>query len=162
MFYVREFEFFEAQDGEGVIAAPFDIGGATSGEDMKDAVECAADYLFEYTTFQLITGWDIPEPTFGNEPENGGKVIAIAVDCDLSRVRSVSASEAADILGVSRPRVTQMCEAGLLQSWKEGSRRLITLDSVEARLAERPKPGRPRKTTPKTKQASVIAQASTA
>ena len=162
MIYVREFEFYEAADHKAVIAAPFDLGEGTFGADMNDAVESAADYLFEYITDRLVDGLDIPEPTFGNEPDNGGKVIAIAVDCDLSRVRSVSASEAADILGVSRPRVTQMCEAGLLQSWKEGSRRLITLDSVEARLAEQPKPGRPRKTTPKTKQTSAVAQASTA
>ena len=143
MFYIREFEFFE---DDGVVrAVPFGMGAGTHGADMDEAVEWAADYLFEYVTDRLIDGLDVPETTFGNAAERGGKVIAIAVDCDLSKVESVTAADAARILGVSRARVSQMCDAGLLQSWKDGSKRLITRDSVNARLEEQPVAGRPQK-----------------
>lgn len=143
MFYVREFEFFE-EDGF-VRAVPYGMGAGTHGENMDVAMEWAADYLYEYVTDRLIDGLDIPEATFGNAPEHGGKVIALAVDCDLSKVDSVTAADAARILGVSRARVSQMCDAGLLQSWKDGAKRLITRDSVNARLEEQPVAGRPHK-----------------
>lgn len=143
MFYIREFEFYES-DGY-MCAVPFGLGEGTFGEDLDDAVESAADYMRETVNDMLIAGAEISEPTFGNAPEHGGKVIAIAVDCDLAKVDSMTSADAARALGVSRARVAQMCDSGLLQSWKEGSKRLITRDSVEARLAERPKAGRPRK-----------------
>ena len=146
MFYIREFEFYDSEDGY-VCAVPFGMGEGTFGDDMDDAVESAADYMREYVNDLLIDGKDVPEPTFGNAPEHGGKVIAIAVDCDLAKVDAVSAADAARILGVSRARVAQMCDAGLLQSWKEGGKRLVTRDSVDARLVEQPKAGRPRKET---------------
>ena len=143
MFYIREFEFYES-DGY-VCAVPFGLGGGTFGDDLDDAVDSAADYLREAVDGMLIAGAEVPEPTFGNEPEHGGKVIAIAVDCDLDKVDSMTAADAARALGVSRARVAQMCESGMLQSWKDGGKRLVTRDSVEARLAEQPQAGRPRK-----------------
>lgn len=143
MFYVREFEFYESEGF--VIAAPFDLGAGTFGDNMQDALEYAADYLFTYITDCLINDKKIPEATYGNKPGHRGTVIAVSVDCDLSKVESVSAAEAARILGVSRARVSQMCESGLLESWKDGTRRLITRNSVNARLTDKPKAGRPRK-----------------
>ena len=49
------------------------------------------------------------------------------------------------MLGVSSARVAQMCESGKLTSWKDGTRRMVMRSSIEARLEEQPKAGRPRK-----------------
>lgn len=143
MFYLREFEFYD--DGGCTIAVPFGLGAGTFGEGLEDAIESAADYMRTTIDDMLVNGMEIPEPTFGNQPIHGGKVIVLAVDCDLSKVDAVTAADAARMLGVSRARVAQMCDSGQLQSWKEGSKRLITRDSLEARMGEQPKAGRPRR-----------------
>ena len=143
MFYLREFEFYA--NGEYTVAEPFDLGAGTFGEDLEDEIESAADYMRSVIEDMLINEKVIPEPTFGNQPAHDGKVIVLAVDCDLSKIDAVTAADAARMLGVSRARVAQMCEHGQLQSWKEGAKRLITRDSVNARMEEQPKAGRPRK-----------------
>jgi excisionase family DNA binding protein len=60
-------------------------------------------------------------------------------------VRKVTASEAARRLGVSPGRVTQMIAANQLEGYREGQRTWVTIDSIEARLAEAHPAGRPRK-----------------
>lgn len=143
MLVINEFEFFE---DEGIICAfPFDREGATCGTDLDDAVAMAADWLYETVKYEAICGDKAPKATFGHEPQHGGKVVAIAVDFDLSRVDAVTAADAARILGVSTARVAQMCDSGKLVSWRDGSKRLILRDSINARLAEAPKAGRPKK-----------------
>ena len=72
----------------------------------------------------------------------------MGVEASRETVRKVPASEAARRLGVSPSRVTQMLAAGRLEGWREGRRTWVTLDSVEARLAEHPSTGRPRKGEP--------------
>lgn len=66
-----------------------------------------------------------------------GVTKTVCVDADLSRVPSVSATEAAERLGVSRPRVTQMVESGRLMGWRDGRNARVSLDSLNARLAKR-------------------------
>lgn len=145
MIYIHEFEFFEE---EGMVSAvPFGLEGATAGADLDDAVFMATDWLRSTVEYQLIRGEKPESSSFGNKPRHGGQVIAISVDCDLDRVNAVTAADAARILGVSSARVAQMCETGQLTSWRDGTRRMVLRDSVNARLAEQPKPGRPRKET---------------
>lgn len=143
MLVINEFEFFE---NEGMVCAfPFDREGATCGKDLDDAVAMAADWLYETVKYETIDGINQPEATFGHKPQHGGQVMIIAVDFDLNKVDAVTAADAARMLGVSSARIAQMCNKGLLTSWKEGSKRLILRDSVEARLESMPKAGRPRK-----------------
>lgn len=143
MLVINEFEFFE---DEGMVCAfPFDREGATCGTDFDDAVSMAADWLYETAKYEAINNVAPSKVSFGHEPRHGGRVMAVAVDFDLSRVDAVTAADAARILGVSTARVAQMCESGKLTSWKDGSKRLILRDSVNARLADAPKAGRPRK-----------------
>lgn len=143
MLYIREFELYESEGY--IIADPFDMGGGTFGEDYANAIESAVDWLYETITDCLIEG-AVPEGgKLGNEPKRGGRVVAVSVDCDLSKVDAVTAADAASILNVSPARVAQMCENGRLDSWKQGGHRMVTRNSIEARLAENPGPGRPRK-----------------
>lgn len=143
MIYINEFEFFES---EGMVCAiPFGLEGGTCGANLEEAVYMAADWLYETVKYDLIHGVRPHCGGFGNEPQRGGKVIAVSVNCDLSQFEAVSSAQAASLLGVSVPRVAQMCAKGQLISWKENGRRMILMESIQARMAEAPKPGRPQK-----------------
>ena len=128
-----------------VCALPFDRDGGTCGDDMDDAIAMAADWLYETVKYDAIHGRSFTRGRLGHEPEHGGRVMAVAVDFDLSRVDAVTVADAARMLGVSTARVAQMCDAGQLTSWRDGSKRLVLRDSVKARLEEKPSAGRPRK-----------------
>lgn len=143
MIYIREFEFYESEGC--MLACPCDMEGGTFGDDLHDAAQSAADWLKETVNDDLAHSRQTPGGKLGHEPEHGGRIVAIAVDCDLNRIDAVTAADAARILGVSTARVAQMCESGRLTSWKQGSKRMVARSSVEARLAENPKAGRPRK-----------------
>ena len=144
MVYVWEFEFFES-DGY-VNAFPCgDFGhGATFGDTLEDAVEMAADFLCTAVDEHLMGGTPLPPMEFGHEPEHGGRVIAVAVERELGDIPAVTASEASRMLGVSTARVSQLINAKRLDSWKVGGTRMVSVASIEARLAESPKAGRPR------------------
>ena len=141
MFYICEFEFYD--DGEGSVAALClnDWGGATFGDDLDDAGESAADWLACMVDDCLMNGRELPPAKLGHEPRHGGKVIALAVSRELCEIPAMTAARE---LGVSTARVTQLANAGLLDSWKEGSRRMVSKASVEARLEDAPKAGRPK------------------
>ena len=135
MICIHEFEFYPEEDM--VLAVPFDLLGGTEGYDFDDAVSMAAEWLRIHAEHALMQGDVLPNGTLGHSPVHGGTVIAIAVDADLSRIAAVTASEAARALGVTPARVCQLCKAGLLESWKTGGTRMVSVDSVVARLEER-------------------------
>lgn len=143
MLAVYEFELFE--ENGCVLAFPFDFDGGTQGENVKEASEMAADWLKGEVEHRLMVGQPLPEATFGHEPQHGGRVAIVAVDANLDSVEAIAASDAADMLGVSRGRVSQMLASGQLEGYRKGRATLVTLESVKARLVETPKPGRPRK-----------------
>jgi len=61
-----------------------------------------------------------------------GKSTERTVDFYLTEYTADAARE----LGVSRARVARLCASGLLDSWRDGTRRMVTRDSVEARKAD--------------------------
>lgn len=143
MLHVYEFELFE--DEGFMLAFPYDLEGGTQGYDFKDACLMAADWLQMDMEHRAMHDIPFPEATFGNEPRNGGRTVIIAVNASKETVRKVSAADTARMLGVSAGRVTQMIAANQLEAFKDGHKTWVTVDSVEARLAEAPKAGRPRK-----------------
>lgn len=143
MIYIQEFEFYES---EGVVLTiPFGLEGGTFGDDLKDAVQSASDWLYETVMDDLVHGKAPAWGSIGNEPRCGGRVIAVSVNCDLEKADAVTAADAARMLGVSSARVAQMCDSGQLTSWKQGTRRMVMRESVKARMNDDPKPGRPKK-----------------
>ena len=62
---------------------------------------------------------------------------------DLSDVPVVTASAAAEMLGVSTARVAQLCRDGSLNSWRVGSARMVSRDSIGRRFIAKPGAGRP-------------------
>lgn len=144
MLFVCEFEVFE--DEGAWPAIPFlDGGGATQGTSFDDALRMAAEWLRSVALDYLAKGQEFPECQFGHTPEYGGRVVAVAVEASLEEIPAVTAKEVAGLLGVSTGRVTQLCNAGQLDSWKVGRTRMVSLESVELRLAEERRAGRPRK-----------------
>lgn len=144
MFFATEFELFE--DEGLVIALPFGMPGGTEGRDFNDALLMAADWLKCEIETQLM-GYEAGlESSFGNKPRHeGGRVVVIGVETSLEAIDTVTASEAAEALGVSRPRVSQMLKCGKLVGYTKGHATYVTQESLDARLAEKPKAGRPKK-----------------
>lgn len=144
MTYVWEFEFFDSSDMVNAVPCGSLGGGGTFGSDLGDAVASAADFLACMVDDHLMGGADLPAPDFGHEPQNGGRIIAVAVSRELGDIPAVTAADAACMLGVSSARVSQLIGAGLLDSWRDGTKRMVSRASIEARLADSPKAGRPR------------------
>lgn len=142
MVYVCEFEFFDSGGYVDAVPLSFD-GEGTFGDDFEDAVESAADWLSGVVDDHLMSGAEMPPMSFGHEPENGGRVIAVAVSRELGDIPAMTAADAARELGVSTARVSQLIKAGLLDSWRDGTKRMVSRSSVEARKEYGPRPGRP-------------------
>lgn len=144
MLFMAEFEICK---GEGAwVALPAGVpGGGTQGDTFEDAVRSAADWLAVQARHHLAKDLPFPECGFIAEPEYGGKMVAIAVETSLADIPSVTAKDAAGLLGVSHARVSQLCRDGSLDSWQVGRTRMVSLESIEQRLAEGRSAGRPRK-----------------
>lgn len=139
---------FEMRRGEfGWIASPFDLDGITQGADVEDVCESAADLLRELMLGYLKHGQTPPKASFNHEPAHGGIRLVVSVDASLNDIEKVSATQAAELLGVSRSRVTSMLHSGLLEGWKEGRNTWVTMDSVDARRSSPVPAGRPKSTT---------------
>ena len=143
--FICDFELLE-RDGH-IVALPVGLDGATQGLDQKDTIRMCADWLKETALDYLLRGKAWPDLPLGTSPTMGGRMITIAVDADVRDVPSMTAAEAAELLGISTARVAQLCNADLLHSWKVGHTRMVSIESVRLRLADKAKPGRPRKET---------------
>ena len=112
--------------------------------DVEDVCESAADLLRELAREYLMRGEIPPKATFGHEPSHGGVRLVVSVDATLDDIEKVSAAQAAELLGVSRSRVTAMLHSGLLEGWKDGRNTWVTKASIDARLASPTPAGRPK------------------
>ena len=136
MFVMAEFELFEE---EGVVVAlPFDLDGGTEAPTYQSAAAMAADWLRGEAEHWLMSGITPPTPALGHEPARGGRVVIIGVSVSLEAIDTVTASEAATMLGVSRPRITQMIKSGRLEGYTKGHATFVTRASVEERLLNPP------------------------
>lgn len=153
MNYIWEFEFYTSEEGN-IICEPMDgLGEGTFGSDLDDAFESAIDWFMDVVDEYLISGTSFPKPSFNHEPTHGGKMVVVAVGRELSDIPAMIAADAARYLGVSTARVSQLIKAGLLDSWKDGSKRMVSKDSIEARKQDVCRPGRPRLNIPETDNA---------
>lgn len=140
------YEFELVRSGDWYVVYPFGFGGgATQGADLAEASVMAADWLKTMLSHYLMSGEPFPEPTLGHEPERGGRILVVSVEVSLDTVPTVSATEAAEMLGVGKSRVSQMVKDGLLAGYKDGRDVRVTIDSIETRKKHKPKAGRPKK-----------------
>ena len=140
MVYVFEFELVEEGDG-WVVSYPFDFDGATQGFGIAEASEMSADWLKTMLEHRILAGESVPDATLGNEPRRGGRILLVAVEAGLETVDVVSAKEAAEMLGVTKGRVSQLLKAGKLLGYRKGRDTFVTKDSVNARLGDDPRKG---------------------
>lgn len=146
MLFLCEFELIPDEDW--FVVEPFGLEGATQGHGLQDAAEMAYDWLRMMGEDLLMQGKELPKLPLGNIPQHGGKVLLVGADVSLDTISKVSASEAAKILGVSRSRISQMLKNNKLEGFRVGRDTYITTASIDVRLAERPKAGRPHKAAP--------------
>ena len=145
------FELYRGQ--QQWIAEPFGFPGITQGETMAEACESAADLVRETMLDMAMHGEEIPRPVLDAPLSHGGERLLVSVEASLDSVAKVSAAQAARMLGVSRPRITALLKNGRLDGWTEGRNTWVTLDSVQARLDEIVKPGRPKAEQPQERAA---------
>lgn len=135
------------EDGSYSVALPTLPGCFTCGDTFREAAEMAADAAKTWVASALIHGDAVPEYTKEECPK-GSERLCIFFETDAKYIvqgEVVSAAQAARDLGVSPGRVTHMINAGLLDSYREGRRTFVSVESINARLAENAGPGRPRK-----------------
>lgn len=143
MIIMQEFEVHADPEG-GYAVEPCGLAGATEGDTYEKAVEMAVDWLRVHALAALERGAEFESSGLGHAPSHGGTTVTIAINAELSDIPAVTATEAAEMLGVSTARVAQLCRDGGLNSWKVGSARMVSRDSIECRLAAKPEAGRPR------------------
>ena len=145
MLHVYEFEMFE-EDG-WFIVTPFDMEGATSGHDKKEAVAMAVDWLKTDMEHRAMHDIPLPNATFDNTLQHGGERLIVAVEAGKDTVPRTLPSEAARRLGVSPGRVSHMMRDGVLETFEDAGKTWVTQYSVDARLVDPPKAGRPKRKT---------------
>lgn len=136
-------------DEEGYSVEVPDLPGCfTYGDTYEDAVYMAADAMKTYMASLLTDGEQPPRYTRHDCPD-GSESVNVFFETDQDYVidgETVSAAQAARDLGVSKGRITQMLNAGLLEGYREGRRTYISVNSVAERKKAMPRAGRPRKT----------------
>ena len=134
---ICEFEFVE--DEGAYLCRPF-LSGCTAcirGEGYQTAVELCAGWLKAVVLESLAHDGTAPRPVLGHDPRHDGCIVTIAVDASLSELPAVTGKEAAERLGVSHARSSQLCSDGSLDSWTVGRTRMVTGASIELLLSER-------------------------
>ena len=92
-----------------------------------------------------MSGTEPPKLGVSHASRHGGHVVIIGVSVSLEAIDTVTASEAAELLGVSPSRVSALVSSGRLTSRRFEGRNLVSVQSVNAYLASPRKSGRPRK-----------------
>lgn len=139
---VREFELVEEEDT--VRALPFGDFEGAAGATANEALDAAAANLCSWAQEKLESGSELPWADVGHAAQHGGTIVVVAIEPQAPPPRTVSMAEAAQLLGVTTSCVSSLCKRGKLVSWKVGGARLVELESIQARLREKPGPGRPR------------------
>lgn len=141
----RAYEFEIFKDEGYYCAIPYDLEGATQGEDFDDLCLMVSDWLKMNLEDYDMRGIEPPKPVYGNKPRYGGKNMLVCVTAGRETVPTMSATEAAEKLGISVSRVSQLVSSHMMDGWKEGRNVRVAIDSVEARLKRHPRAGRPKK-----------------
>ena len=107
--------------------------------------ECAMVYLGEFELYSPDGENSMVLQPLGSEEASwlvsdldealGDATRWLADKVDRMGVPAITASDAASLLGITRARIGQLCRAGTLESWKEGAHRMVSLRSVQERMA---------------------------
>lgn len=140
--YTYGADLIEEDDGYSVVVPAFP-GTAASGDTLKDACENAAGCL-QLVIAEYVAGKrTLPEASFDAKPDI---VLCVEVtDRLIEESDYMTVTEAADELGVSPGRVSQLITKGQLDSFQRpGGQRMVSVASVAERKANPPAAHRPR------------------
>lgn len=145
--YIYEVIIRPDEGGRGFCVTVPDLDGCLSeGDTLEEAIFASADALETCVGGLLFDGETIPAPTFGHRAPKGGKVVVIAFEATADSVSDVvSPSEAADMLGVTRGRVSQMIRDGVLESYRIDNKTRVSVRSINERKSKPRNIGRPYK-----------------
>ncbi|MDR3307745.1 MAG: type II toxin-antitoxin system HicB family antitoxin [Coriobacteriales bacterium] len=144
--FIYEAEFKDDSGGY-FVSFPQLPDAFTQGDDFIQATERAAEVLQLVIASSIDTGETLPEPVFKGYCEGTLRTaVSVEVTPDLiERSKCVTVTEAAEMLGVTKGRVAHMLDDGVLQPITFSDTRLVTLASINNRLANPRKAGRPSK-----------------
>ena len=117
----------------------------TFGKDYQEAALMGADALETILSAYFDEGIALPKAHYDHKAPRGGSIAFFTVDAPVDAPDTMTVAAAANLLGVSRRRVNAMIENGSLAAVKEGRDNMVTIASVDARLASPRPAGRPRK-----------------
>lgn len=121
----------EREDGDWLISFPAFPGAFGGGRTMRKACRDASEALRMAIAQSLSEDKKLPRATFHTPPK---AVFTVQVDGSyIDETGSVTATEAARMLGVSKGRVSQLVKAGQLDTVLVGGRSRVTLASIDAR-----------------------------
>lgn len=134
-------------DEEGFSVEAPDLPGCfTHGDTVEEALSMAADAMSTYVAALLADGKQ-PPAFVQHEFPAGTKSFDIFFETSEDYIvdgEVVSASKAAEELNVSKGRVSQMLDAGILEGFRRERKTFITMKSIQARKRSAPKAGRPK------------------
>ncbi len=114
---------------------------AVQADSYENALYLLADYSEETLSQMLCEGMQLPTPSYGRIGDATYSVATLVLSAsDEANYRVMSALQAADTLGVSQARVSQMLKDGTLQGYKTGRDSWVYVTSVEDRLRYYPNP----------------------
>ena len=117
----------------------------TDGDTIEQAVKNAAEVLSLTLCDYIDSGIPLPKPSFSNPPKT---IVCVEVnDETIALSKCITVTQAAEELGVSPGRVSQLLSSGQLETYMNGTTRMVTIASVNARKANKPPAHRPRKKT---------------
>ncbi len=114
---------------------------ATSGKTRAEAIGNAQEVLELEASDLMDDGARAPRMTHVAE------VVVLTADVSEDESRAMSCltqAQAADELGVSRPRVSALVSSGKLDVEEVGGRKMVTIESLNRYRAEPRVPGRPK------------------
>lgn len=135
----------EAYDDSWFVSFPDLPAAYSSGATLQEACEGAAESLRLVIAEYLDSGMTLPESRIEDKPE---AVFCVEVsDYYIARTKCMTVTEAAEELGVTPSRVSQLLSRGLLDAHELDGQRLVTIESINRRKANPPAPHRPPKST---------------
>jgi len=145
--FIYEAELEKNETGGYSVTFPDVDGAFTFGDGLESSVDKAAEVLQLVIAGLLDEGEPLPKPRFRGHSDNAFRV-AVSVEVSpeiIERVKCMTVTEAAKELRVTKGRICQMLDAGILQAVPFGNERLVTIASINARKANPGKTGRPSK-----------------
>ena len=141
--YEAELRYSEEEHAWYAEFPGFDGSAYADGDTVEEAVRNAAGVLELTICDYLDGGRALPAPSFHEPPLT---VISVEVDDGaIAASRCMSVLDAAELLGVTPGRVSQLLGKGQLEAYEYRGTRLVTIASVNARRTSAPRTGRPRK-----------------